>query len=105
MFRKISVQRRLTCNSAVLLLFLGLMALVGSLGLGPVWITAVLVLAPAVTTPLTVAGSRSITIPIRSVGNAANHLSQGKLSGVLDDQTRRDESGDLPGHLTAIAEY
>jgi len=89
----------------VLLLFLGLMALVGSLGLGPVWITAVLVLALAVTTPLTVAVSRSITIPIRSVGNAASDLSQGKLSVVLDDQQRRDEIGDLHGRFRAIAEY
>jgi methyl-accepting chemotaxis protein len=105
MFRKISVQRRLTLNSAVLLLFLGLMALVGCLELGTAWVTVVLVLALAVTTPLTISVSRSITIPIRRVGDAASDLSQGKLSVVLEDQQRRDEIGDLSGRFRAIAEY
>src|SRR5260221_12486901 len=97
--------RRLSCNHVELQLFLGLIPLLGSPGQGPVWITAVLVLALAVTPPLTVAVSRSITIPIRSVGNAASDLSQGKLSVVLDDQQRRDEIGDLHGRFRAIAEY
>src|SRR5260221_12109807 len=97
--------RRLSCNHVELQLFLGLIPLLGSPGQGPVCIPAFLVLALAVPTALTVAVSRSITIRIRSVGNAASDLSQGKLSVVLDDQQRRDEIGDLRGRFRAIAEY
>ncbi|HWG39575.1 MAG TPA: HAMP domain-containing methyl-accepting chemotaxis protein [Candidatus Acidoferrales bacterium] len=104
MFRRISVERRLTYNSIALLLFLALMALVGGLGLGMAWIIAVLVLALVVSVPLTISVSRSITVPIQRVGSAASDLSQGKLSVVLEDQ-QLHEIGDLHGRFRAIAEY
>jgi methyl-accepting chemotaxis protein len=105
MFRKSSVERRLAYNSAVLMLFLGLMALAGCVGLGTMWILVILVLAFAVAIPLTVAISRSITAPIRRVGFAASDLSQGKLAVVLEDQLGKDEIGDLNSRFRAIAEY
>lgn len=105
MHRKTSVERRLAYNSAALLFFLGLVALVGCLGMGPGWIAAILVLAVAITTPLTIAISRSITVPIHNVGNAASDLSQGKLSAALDASLRKDEIGELNTRFRAIADY
>jgi methyl-accepting chemotaxis protein len=106
MLSKTSIERNLACNFAAWFFFLGLLALVGSLHLAVAWVVTVVLVALAVTTPLTLALSRSITTPIRSMTNAATDLSRGKLSVVLEDRQRQnDEIGELNGRFRAIAEY
>src|SRR5690242_6523331 len=105
MLSRTSIERRLAYNSGALLFFMGAVALLGFLRLGNVWIASVLVLAVAVTIPLTVAISRSITSPLCSIGSAAKDLSQGKLSVILDAQARKDEIGELISRFRGIADY
>jgi methyl-accepting chemotaxis protein len=105
MFTNTSVSRRLTCQSVVSLVFLVLIGVVGSLGMSAVWIIVVALVALGVTSPMALAVTRSITVPIRQVGSAAKELSQGKLSGLLEDHNRKDEIGDLNRNFRAIVDY
>jgi methyl-accepting chemotaxis protein len=105
MFTNTSVSRRLTYQSVVSLVFLVLIGVVSSLGMSAVWIIAVALVALGFTSPMTLAVTRSITVPIRQVGSAAKELSQGKLSGLLEDHNRKDEIGDLSRNFRAIVDY
>src|SRR5260370_37695319 len=69
-----------------------------------VWIIAVAVVALGVTSPITLAVTRSITAPIRQVGSAANELSQGKLSVLLEEHNRKDEIGNLSRSFRAVVD-
>jgi methyl-accepting chemotaxis protein len=105
MFANTSVSRRLTYQSVVSLLFLILIGVVSCLGMSAAWIIAVAAVALGVTSPMTLAVTRSITAPIRQVGSAANELSRGKLSVLVDNENRKDEIGDLNRNFRAIVDY
>ncbi|HEY6305618.1 MAG TPA: methyl-accepting chemotaxis protein [Candidatus Angelobacter sp.] len=105
MLRKISVGQRLTYNFAVLLLFLVLVGVAGCVRLDAAWIIALVLAALGVTSSMTLAVTRSITVPIRQVGSAATEISQGKILVLSKDRDKKDEIGELNSSFQAIADY
>lgn len=105
MLRRTSVGQRLTYNFALLSLFLALVGAVGVLRVDAAWIIGVVLVALAVTGFMTLAVARSILATIRQVSTAADEISRGKVSVLLESQGQKDEIGRLNSSFQAIADY
>jgi methyl-accepting chemotaxis protein len=105
MFTNISVNRSLAYHYAISILFLALIGAASSLGLKPLWLMALTVVAVGIISPITLALARSINTPLHKVSNTAGKLSQGKLAMLVEDDHREDEIGLLSRNVGAIVSY